>query len=126
MSTTLVKVYNRFSDAEQARNALVSSGFPPEAIHLESSADEAGPVQGNFALEYKDSDNDNDNSVFDSLFGRDDPNEGRGRTEVAWGAGYIMTIDAVDDAQSARASDIARQFGAIDMDTRTANRGRSA
>jgi hypothetical protein len=122
MPNTLVRVYNRFSDAENARNALVSSGFSPEAIHLESTIDEAGPVQGNFVLESKDSDNDNDDSPFDSLFGRDDPNEGHGRTGVAWRGGYIMTIDAADETQIARASDIVKQHGAVDIDERTPHR----
>jgi hypothetical protein len=123
MASTLVRVYDRFSDAEQARNALLSSGFPPEAIHLESSADEAGPVEGNFALEYKDSDNDDDDSALDSLFGRDDPNEGRGRTKVAWRGSYVMTIDAENETQLARASDIARRYGAVDIEARVAGRG---
>jgi hypothetical protein len=122
MPNTLVRVYNRLSDAENARNALVSSGFSPEAIHLESRMDEAGPVEGNFALEYKDSDNDNDVSVFDSLFGRDDPNEGSARSDVAWRGSYVMTIDANDETQLARASDIAKQHGAVDIDDRVANR----
>lgn len=123
MANTLVRVYDKFSDAESARNALLASGFAPDSVHLMSQADEAGPVQGNFVLEYKDTEKGGDRSMFDALFGRDDPNEGQGRTEVAWRGNYLLTVDADDGDQFTRAFDITKRFGAIDVDQRTAKRG---
>lgn len=120
MADTLVRVYDKFSDAENARNALLASGFPPDSVHLAAKEDEAGPVEGNFILEYKDAEKGGDRSLFDSLFGRDDPNEGQGRSEVAWRGGYLLTVDAKDGDQLARASDITKRFGAIDVDDRGA------
>lgn len=114
MGNTLVRVYDTLASAEQARNALLASGFPSDCVHLSSNEDEAGPVEGNFALEYKDADNDNDRSALDSTFSRDDINEGLSRQQVAWRGHYLLTVDAVDDEQFNRASDITGQFGARD------------
>lgn len=118
MANTLVRVYDKFSDAESARNALLASGFAPDSVHLISQEDEAGPVEGNFILEYKDTEKGDDRSVFDALFGRDDPNEGQGRTEVAWRGSYLLTVDADDGDQFTRAFDITKKFGAIDVGER--------
>lgn len=122
MANTLVRVYDSFYDAEQAREALLVSGFPPSCVHLDSTADEAGPVDGNFILEYKDMDHGkaDDNSPLDSLFSRDDPNEGLGRSEVIWRGIVMLTVEADDDDQFTLASDIAKRFGAIDVDERIA------
>jgi hypothetical protein len=122
MANTLVRVYDKFSNARSAREALLNSGFSPDSVHLVSQADEAGPVEGNFALEYKDTDHDDDRSALDSLFGRDDPNEGEARSEVTWRGNYLLTVDADDDDQFTRASDITQRFGAIDIDKRTETR----
>lgn len=121
MANTVVRVYDSFSNAQKAREALLGSGFLPSSVHLDSTADEAGPVDGNFILEYKDMDHGkaNDNSVLDSTFSRDDPNEGLGRSEVIWRGICMLTVDADDDEQFRLASDIMSKFGAIDVDERT-------
>lgn len=112
MNKPLVTVYDSLANAENARNALLASGFSSDSVHLSANEDEAGPVEGNFALEYKDADNDNDRSALDSLLDRDDPNEGLGRQEVTWRGHYLLTVDAADDEQFNRAADITGKFGA--------------
>lgn len=118
MPDTLVRVYDRFARAESARAALLDSGFPSESVHLTPSDDEAGPVEGNFILEYKDADRAQDKSAFDSLLDRDDINEGLNRQDVAWRGHYLLTVDVQDDEQFRRASDIAEKFGGLDSGTR--------
>lgn len=113
MSNTLVRVYDHLANAERARNALVASGFSSESVHLTAADDEAGPVEGNFILEYKDAARARDRSALDSLLDRDDPNEGLARQDVAWRGNYLLTVDVQDDEQFARAADIAQQFGAL-------------
>lgn len=108
MENTLVRVYNKFSDAENARNALLASGFAPDSVHLSSTADEASPVSGNFILEYKDTEKGGDNSALDALFNRDDPNEGQGHTEVAWRGNFLLTVDVANEEQLHHASDITK------------------
>jgi hypothetical protein len=51
MADTLVRVFDSFDVADQARAALLSAGFNAEDVSMESTGDEAGPVQGNFALD---------------------------------------------------------------------------
>jgi len=116
MSKPLVSVYDTLASAENARNALLASGFSSDCVHLSSNEDEAGPVEGNFALEYKDADNDNDRSFLDSLLDRDDINEGLGRQEVTWRGNYLLTVDAADEEQFNRASAITGKFGARNGD----------
>lgn len=113
MSNTLIRVYDHLANAERARNALVSSGFSSENVHLSAADDEAGPVQGNFVLEYKDADRASDKSSLDSMLDRDDVNEGLGRQDVAWRGTFLLTVDVQDDEQLARAADITQQFGAV-------------
>jgi hypothetical protein len=114
MSNTLIKVYDHFANAENARNALLSSGFPSESVHLTAQDDESGPVEGNFILESKDAGHAHDRSFLDSLLNRDDPNEGVGRQDVVWRSTFLLTVDVQDDEQFARAADITGKFGARD------------
>lgn len=119
MGNTLIRVYDKLSSAEQARNALLASGFSSESVHLTSNEDDAGPVEGNFVLEYKDARHANDKSTWDSLLDRDDINEGLGRQGVAWRGNYLLTVEAQDDEQFHRASDITRKFDAHDSGERS-------
>jgi hypothetical protein len=50
MKAPLVVTFDRLTDAEAARHALLDAGFAPSSIHLVSREDEAGPVQGNFTV----------------------------------------------------------------------------
>lgn len=118
MPNTLVRVYDRLASAENARTALLDSGFPSECVHLTPSDDEAGPVEGNFILEYKDADRAGDKSVLDSLLDRDDINEGLARQDVAWGGHVLLTVDVQDEEQFRRADDIAKKYGGSGGDMR--------
>lgn len=118
MGNILVRIYDHLANAESARSALVASGFSAGSVHLTAADDEAGPVEGNFILEYKDAAHAHDRSAFDSLLGRDDPNEGLGRQAVAWREHYLLTVDVQDDEQFARAEDITQRFGAVNSGRR--------
>lgn len=48
METTIARVFQSQEEAEKARDTLVTSGVPREAVELTFQADEAGPVRGNF------------------------------------------------------------------------------
>ncbi|MDB5762471.1 MAG: hypothetical protein JWQ21_1466 [Herminiimonas sp.] len=120
MANTLVRVYDRFSDAENARNALLSVGFPPSSVHLSSTEDEAGPVEGNFTVGNKDAGTAGGISgFFRSLRGGDDQTYERDYSRTVQRASYLMTVDADDDDQAALACHIMNRFGAIDVGART-------
>jgi len=50
MANEIVKVFDRYEDAEQARSALLAAGFAPGQVRLQCNEDEAGPVEGNFLV----------------------------------------------------------------------------
>ncbi|HJV72760.1 MAG TPA: hypothetical protein VJ654_00935 [Noviherbaspirillum sp.] len=122
MGSTLVNIYDTLANAENALNALLAAGFSSDCVHLTATGDEAGPAEGNFALEYKDAAKANDRSVFDSLLDRDDINEGLGRQKVVWRGNFLLSVEANDEEQFSRASDIARNFGALDVNEVTSDR----
>lgn len=50
MPHTLLRSFARFEDARSARDQLVAAGLPASAVEVRSLEDEAGPVEGNFAI----------------------------------------------------------------------------
>ena len=50
MSHAMIRVFDVDTQAEQARDALLAEGFTSEHVQLIARDDEAGPVEGNFAV----------------------------------------------------------------------------
>ncbi len=48
MAQSLIRIFDVFEQAQQAREALLAEGFGPEQIELRIANDEAGPTEGNF------------------------------------------------------------------------------
>lgn len=48
--TAMIRVFDAYTQAEQARNALLAEGFTGERVQLVVRDDEAGPVEGNFTV----------------------------------------------------------------------------
>jgi hypothetical protein len=105
MANTVIRLYDNFDNAENARNALLSSGFSAEEVQLSANEDEAGAVQGNF---YVGNGNDDDESY--------DGNYAKPKYRSA----YMLTVDARDEDRSKSAADILDQFGPTDVDQLTA------
>lgn len=116
MSHTLVKVYDDFTIAQQAREQLLASGFSSSSVHLSSKEDEAGPVEGNFTVGNKDSDTKGPGGLFRSLVGgHDDPTSSddvytRKFANATQRGIYMLTVDAGSETDAARASDIMNRF----------------
>lgn len=123
MGNTLVRVYDRLADAEGARNELLSLGFPPSCINIDSRMDESGPVEGNFILDAKETGTSPDLSK-DGLTAADDMDntDAYHHDTPIWRSTFTMTVDADDEEQRRRASDIMERFGAVDVDTLVARR----
>jgi hypothetical protein len=112
MPNTLIKVYDDFSAAESVRDQLLVSGFPSSSVHLSVREDEAGPVQGNFTVGNKNPNSEGAFEMVRSMFnGSDSPYE-RDFADVEQRGIYMLTVDASDEDESARASEIMNQFGA--------------
>lgn len=125
MPTTVVRIYDKLSVAEQARDQLLSSGFPSERIHLSSSMDEAGPVENNFILNEKDLGSGPPGSVLDRMLGNEERTDAYGNATPVWRSSYLLTVDTDDDEQLELASDIMERIGATDPDDRVARNRKS-
>lgn len=118
MSNTLIRIYDDLSVAQNAREQLLASGFPSSSVHLSSRDDEAGPVEGNFTVGNKDRDTSGATGLFRSLLGgHDDPTGSddvytRKFANVVQRGMYMLTVDASNENEAARASDIMNQYGA--------------
>ncbi len=99
MANTLVRVYNDMSKAQHARTQLLEAGFSEEHVHLMSTEDEAGPVEGNFTVG-------NVHPGTDAHYGDD-------YRHVVQRGTCVLAVDADDGEQAARADEIMQRFGAI-------------
>lgn len=116
MPTTVVRTYDDLVNAESARNDLLVSGFPPSQVHLSSLMDEAGPVQGNFVLDDKDT----GEGPGSSALKPEERTDAYNNHTQHWGGAYVLAVDAEDDNQGMRASDIMDRHHSIDIDRRNA------
>jgi len=71
MAHTLIRVYDNLLAAQNARTALLGSGFSPSCVQLDTRGDEAGPVDGNFILDYKDTPRGPRAAFYSYLFGKE-------------------------------------------------------
>lgn len=117
MANTLVSVYDRFDDAEKARNELLHCGFTPTCINLSSNQDEAGPVEGNFTVGDHLPHQGGIKGMFRGLIGEDLSYENNYASVVQRG-NYVLTVDIDDESQANQASDILQRCGARDIDQR--------
>ncbi|HEY0848229.1 MAG TPA: hypothetical protein VGE12_22870 [Noviherbaspirillum sp.] len=122
MPTTVVRIYDKLSVAEQARDQLLSSGFAADRVHLSSNLDEAGPVENNFILDEKDTGEGPPGSAMDRLFGNEERTDAYGNATPVWRSNYLLTVDTDDDEQLERASDIMERIGAAAAGERAAQR----
>ena len=110
MAATLFKVFDYFSDADNARKALLASGFPPSSLHLRVNSDEAGKPEGQFAV--ADTANAAIEGVFSLLAGAKPTDHQRHQSSPD--GMYRLGVD-IDGAQrSEQASVILQRFGAAD------------
>lgn len=118
MPTTVVRIYDKLSIAEQARDQLLSSGFSSDRIHLSSNQDEAGPMENNFILDEKDT----GGGPMHRFFGTEERADAYDNANPVWRSSYLLTVDTDDDEQLELASDIMERIGATDPDEKTAAR----
>ncbi len=112
MANTLVRAYDSLSHADNVRKELLASGFPSSSVHLASKEDEAGPVQGNFTVGNADSDKGVVRGLVELLTGGEDDSYRDNYSDVEQRGTCLLTVDANDDEQLARASDILNRSGA--------------
>jgi hypothetical protein len=126
MANTLIRIYDNLSAAQHAREQLLGAGFSQDSVQLESRMDEAGPVENNFILDEKDTGKGPSDGPLHKLFGTEERTDAYGNADPKWRGSYQLSVDADDDAQAARASDIMDRSGARDVDALTSWRRRES
>lgn len=122
--STVVRVYDHLSDAQDARDQLLQSGFPPSSINLDATGDEAGPTEGNGILDDKDTGKGprrrftSSASSGGALLSGEDRTDAYNNSEPVWRSSIMLTVDAEDDEQRARACGIMDGCGATDVAAR--------
>lgn len=104
-SHAVVRVFDVFEHAEQARQALLDAGFDAGAVRVDIASDEAGAVNGNFSV----------------------GNGRQGGMRGAYRRNYeahrlgqcVMLVAALDAAAAACAAAMMERFGARDIDALT-------
>ncbi|MDB5936179.1 MAG: hypothetical protein JWQ01_3523 [Massilia sp.] len=101
MERVIIRVFDTFSSAEQAREALLAAGFERSGVELTVRADEAGGTKGNF-------------TVGNYHGAADGPVYERDFAHERMGGDCVLTVTARDAADAGRAAAIMQRYGAID------------
>ncbi|MES2649901.1 MAG: YsnF/AvaK domain-containing protein [Bacteroidota bacterium] len=110
MAQTVIGIFNSASEAQNAKQQLISNGFTDMNVDIASGD----------TIDYTNrSDNDREHEsgiarFFRNLFGGDD-NESERYTRVAE-HGCVVTVHAMDEEEAERAADLLDDYGAVDVD----------
>ncbi len=112
MADTITKVFDYFSDADNARKALLASGIPASHIHLRVKSNAEGVPEGQFAA--GDMSNHAIEGMFHLLSGDKDQDHPQRHQSSRMGM-YQLGVDVDDPQQSEHAVVIISRFGGSSM-----------
>ena len=112
MADTITKVFDYFSDADNARKALLASGIPASHIHLRVKSNAAGVPEGQFAA--GDMSNHAIEGVFHLLSGDKDQDHPQRHQSSRLGM-YQLGVDVDDPQQFEHTAIIISRFGGSSM-----------
>jgi hypothetical protein len=115
MTQTILRAFEHFADAENARAALLSKGFPADGVDLLVSDDEAGAVQGNFTVGNTDSSTGRFERAINVMVGTDKHSYVGNYDRPAYRGIYRLRVDAESAQKCIEADDIMRQYNARDI-----------
>ncbi|RJG27464.1 hypothetical protein [Massilia cavernae] len=105
MPNKLIRIFDEYADAEGARDALLQAGYDKDAVRVSVRDDEAGPVEGNFAV---------GNAMPD-----EDKTYARNFEKPAQRGTVMVEVSAADRASIDAASKVLEDFGGRDIDALT-------
>jgi hypothetical protein len=112
----LPRIFESLSSAEQAREALLAAGFARDKVALIARHDEAGPVEGNFLVGNIREGTVNRTRFLPTAGGKGHNTYGHNFARTVDRGVFMLTVDADDDEQLARASRIMATYGAVNVD----------
>ncbi|MFS2214480.1 DUF2382 domain-containing protein [Telluria sp. Tellsp104] len=120
MQHTLVAVFDNRSDAQNAMDELLASGFTRDNVYV-SSADLSGTTTttgATLGTTHEEGVGASIKHFFENLFGSDhDEHATRYSTAVAGGQ-HVLTLTTSSEPEVERAADVIERFGPIDIDER--------
>lgn len=127
MANTIIGVYDEYSHAQSALDELLQSGFDRSDVRL-SPADQ-NPAARQAALRSNDLGNEESSggwsigNFFRALFGNDEHNHPHADVykEALRRGSYLLTVEADDEEERDRASDIMNRYHPVDIDARSAH-----
>jgi uncharacterized protein (TIGR02271 family) len=121
MAQTVVGLFDNETEAKQAVEQLVNSGFAHDSIDVSAQTDRTADRRTDSDDDDKDSFTDSVGSFFGSLFGSND--EADRYSEVARRLNSIVTVHTQTASEAERAADILDDAGAVDVDERASQYG---
>jgi len=119
---TVVGVYDNFSDAESAVQALISSGFTRANVQLNPEKDDYGTTSDGTNSSTSATHSGGIRGFFASLFGSDDYTEQHDvYSESVRRGSYVLTVNVQDQADVDRAVEVMNRFNAVDVDERVSH-----
>jgi len=124
MSQTVIGIFNDASEAQDAVEQLVKSGFDRSAIDVSSTNSTTSGNTTATGTTYADNVTNNDEGdskigkFFKSLFGGDDNNDTTGYSNYSKAAqrGTVVTVHATSSDEAEDAADILDDYGAVNVD----------
>lgn len=135
MQHTLVAVFDKRSDAQQALEDLVASGFSRQEARLSegdptgqsslssqntnatSTTANATPDDGSFGSSIR--------NFFSDIFGTDRSEHAQMYSEAVTRGHYVLTVDTDSEPEVERAADIVERYGPVDIDEKAQQWGGS-
>lgn len=115
MSSTLVAVFDDYSEAQDASRKLQAAGIDKQSIQLNGA--DSGAEQMSVGTASSDEPG-TISRFFSSIFGMDDDRDASKYTEAARRGSIILTVSVADEARVDDISDLLDDCGAIDVDER--------
>lgn len=125
MQHTLVAVFDNRTDAQDAMNKLLSSGFSAQDVRLSSSDTSANTTTTTTTTEADTGVGSSIKNFFSDLFGSDDDEHATRYQGAVSGGKNVITVTADSLEEVERAADIVESFGPIDIDEHSSGMGAS-
>lgn len=111
MIEPVTRAFAKLTDAERARDALLTAGFGNDEVELISTIDEAGAVKGNFTVGNGDERPGGLIGAIDHAGGGDNHNYGSNYTGVNWGGALVLIVKTDDAQRRAQAEEVLERAG---------------
>ncbi|MBC7921411.1 MAG: YsnF/AvaK domain-containing protein [Ferruginibacter sp.] len=126
MAQTVIGMFDNASEAQQAVQQLLNSGFTQANIDVSSQSATSTENSGSVASRVEDKVEDTGDSIgrfFSNLFGGSDNDETKRYSNVARQSGSVVTVHAQSSEEAKTAADILDDAGAVDVDEKATQYG---